>query len=101
MALTFVFPEEPTQRDLESYLTLIISLLYTYICSAMVGVPHRPLLPSLPTGCGVDESEGEDGDDRPAHVVLEDGKSQSPHKSVNLFFVIVIITDKLTDLCGN
>ena len=28
-------------------------------------------------------------------------KSQFPHKSVNLFFILVIIKDKLTDLCGN
>ena len=32
-------------------------------------------------------------------VVLQ--KSQFPHKSVNVFFILVIITDKLTDLCGN
>jgi hypothetical protein len=28
-------------------------------------------------------------------------KSQFPYKSVNLFFVLVTIKDKLTDLCGN
>ena len=28
-------------------------------------------------------------------------KSQFPHKSVNLFFISVMIKDKLTDLCGN
>ena len=28
-------------------------------------------------------------------------KSQFPHKSVNLFFILVIIKDKLTNLCGN
>jgi len=27
-----------------------------HICSAMVGVPHRPLLPSLPTSSGADGS---------------------------------------------
>jgi len=34
------FPEEPVQRELD------------LICSAMVGVPHRHLLPSLPTRMG-------------------------------------------------
>ena len=29
------------------------------------------------------------------------GKSQSPHKSVNLFSILVMIKDKLSDLCGN
>ena len=28
-------------------------------------------------------------------------ESQSPHKSVNLFFTLVIIKNKLTNLCGN
>ena len=28
-------------------------------------------------------------------------KSQFPHKFVNLFFISVIIKDKLTDLCEN
>jgi len=28
-------------------------------------------------------------------------KSQFPHKSVNLFFILVIRKDKLTDLCWN
>ena len=28
-------------------------------------------------------------------------KSQFPHKSVNLFFILVTIKDKLTDLCGS
>ena len=28
-------------------------------------------------------------------------KSQFPHKSVNLFFILIIIKDKLTNLCGN
>jgi len=28
-------------------------------------------------------------------------KSQFPHKSVNLLFILVIIKDNLTDLCGN
>ena len=27
-------------------------------------------------------------------------KSQFPHKSVNLFFKLVIVKDELTDLCG-
>ena len=63
-APTFGFPEESIQRELDSYMTLCISLLsmlnvyavpwseftivpsYPHICSAMVGVPHRPLLPS-------------------------------------------------------
>ena len=29
------------------------------------------------------------------------GKSQFPHKSVNIFFILVMIKDKLTDLSGN
>ena len=32
------------------------------------------------------------------NVVLQ---SQFPHKSVNLFFILVKIKAKLTDLCGN
>ena len=28
-------------------------------------------------------------------------KSQFPHKSVNLFFILVIVKDRLTDLSGN
>jgi len=28
------------------------------------------------------------------------GKSQFPHKSVNLFFILVIVKDTLTDLWG-
>jgi len=28
-------------------------------------------------------------------------KSQFPHKSVNLFFILVIVKDKLTDLWGS
>ena len=28
-------------------------------------------------------------------------KSQLPHQSVNLFFMLVIVNDKLTNLCGN
>ena len=28
-------------------------------------------------------------------------KSQFPHKFVNLYFILVIINDELTDLCGN
>jgi len=29
------------------------------------------------------------------------GKSQFPHESVYSIFVVVIVEDKLTDLCGN
>ena len=28
-------------------------------------------------------------------------KSHFPHKSVNLFFILVIVKGKLTDLCGS
>ena len=28
-------------------------------------------------------------------------QSQFPHKFVNLFFILAIIKEKLTDLCGN
>ena len=51
-ALTFGFPEEPVQRDLDSYMTVVYDSHYqstldvVCICSAMVGVPHRRLLPS-------------------------------------------------------
>ena len=67
-----MFPEEPIQLDLDSHMTVLfdpsyqstLDAVYIYvvswsefpivpscphICSAMVGVPHRPLLPSLPT----------------------------------------------------
>ena len=43
----------PVQRDLDSYMTLASDSHYhccIRICSAMVGVPHRPLLPSILTG---------------------------------------------------
>jgi hypothetical protein len=29
------------------------------------------------------------------------GKSPFPHKSVNLFLILVMIKDKMTDFCGN
>jgi len=36
------------------------TLTYPHVCSAMVGVPHRPLLPSLPTA-GAAEGASADG----------------------------------------
>ena len=69
--MTFGFPEEPVQRDLDSYMTVASDSHYQstldavcvyvvprsefpvaasclHVCSAVVGVPHRPLLPFLP-----------------------------------------------------
>ena len=38
-----------------------------------------------------------------SHTVFETSfrTSQFPHKSVNLFFILVMIKDELTDWCGN
>ena len=35
------------------------------MCGAMIGVPHRPLLPSLPTGGLVVDGLGEEEDSKP------------------------------------
>jgi len=37
----------------------------------------------------------------PVALLMSLSKSQFPHKPVNLFFILVIIKDKLTSLCGN
>ena len=34
-------------------------------------------------------------------LIMSFGKSQLPHKFVKLFLRLVIVKDKLTDLCGN
>ena len=65
----------------------------------------KPLRPHANYSCTVTFTNDVSGADTGTATAAESGtgtaQSQFPRKSVNLFFMLVLIKDKLTDLCGD